>query len=206
MNNNLNFTFYDTISYLVPGLLLLFASNRIFSLEFDINNVNPLVYFVTAYVCGAVLNMLSLFLYRHIETKIKFIEKIARLSKYITIPVRRVEYTRNELITLVKEKYRLDFTKDKLGLYVFADTVTSNSAIADKDVLIAKEGFFRNLTVAILVVSCLTFKELGSHVTFLLGGLLLFELCYYGREHYKELKNQKIYMLAYFKINENKTI
>lgn len=206
MSNNLNFTFYDTISYLVPGLLLIFIIDHSFALGFDINTTNALLYIVISYIVGAILNMLSLFLYRFIDTKNKILEKITKLSRYLTIPVKRIEYPRNELLRLIKEKYNLDFSNDKLGLFVFADTTTSESTIPDKDVLITKEGFFRNLTVVVLIAFFLLFKEMGNQASFLIGSLCVFELCYYGREYFKEIKNQKIYMLAFFKLKNNKTI
>lgn len=206
MGNNLNFTFYDTISYLVPGLLLLFIVDHSLSLNFDANTANTLLFIVAAYVVGAILNMLSLFLYRLIDTKSKILNKISKFSKYLTVPIKRVEYPRDELLRLIKEKYNLDFSSDKLGLFVFADTATSESTITDKDVLITKEGFFRNLTVVVLIAFFLLFKEMGSQLSFLIGSLCIFELCYYGREYFKEIKNQKIYMLAFFKLKNNKTI
>ncbi len=206
MGENLNFTFYDTIGYLVPGIMLVYSINLIFNFGFDPNISNALIYIIVSYIAGSILNMLSLFLYRFVHTKNKLLNKISKISKWLTIPMKRLEYPRDELCSLVKTIYGLDFSKNKLGLYSFADSLTSNSP-ADKEILMAKEGLFRNLTILSLILMVISlFEDTFPRLTTLIVGIVSFELLYYGREYYKELKNQRIYLIAYFKIKEIKNI
>ncbi|MFA6416437.1 MAG: hypothetical protein WCW56_03035 [Candidatus Paceibacterota bacterium] len=203
---NLTITFYDVVSYLFPGVLLLLFLNKNFSTGIDVADEKGIfITVILGYVLGALIHLVGLLLFWgfYIDDKrkdsidyklIKFLDSIVSV---LPLKVKRLKYSRDEFSKTVKEKLGIDLTDNRLGLFILADALTSKPGTSDKDTLLAKEGLYRSLTsllVILLTISLLTMRD--NILPVFIVAIILIEFCRYGREYYRELKNQRVYTLS----------
>lgn len=215
MDTKLTFTIYDILTSILPGGLILLLFRIYFGFGSNLSDSVLLFLLVTGgYVLGSIANLFGLLLfwpvYPHDFKTSHWYSIVNGLEKTLTrLPLLRIkrvdDKTKEKLIERVKERFGIDFTNDRLGLFNFTDTLIASSNFAERDMLLAKEGFFRTLTcLAFSSTIYLLITQPASSKWYLgLIGILATELLRFGREYFRVLKNQQVYALALIKLQEN---
>lgn len=215
MDTKLTLTIYDIVTHLIPGAAVLLSLYFFTGLGRDLpDSILIFSLIVFGYLTGALLHLLGLILFWPFYLEdysagtvshrlVKATEKF--ISKFPLLRVSRVDQSiKAELSSLIKSKLGVDLSESRLGLFSVADTFVSSLGFQERDALLAKEGFFRSLTV--LAVLGTVYFFLTSYVQnkalVLIVGLLLTELFRFGREHNRVIKNQQVYTLALIKLKQ----
>ncbi len=215
MDTKFTLTIYDIVSHLIPGVLLLLSVDYFTNFDKDLPTSLLLIYLLFGgYAVGLILHMIGLLLFRPVfkenyqRSSIKY-KLVNWMDKFVSffplMKTKRIDLPlQTKLIQLVNHKYGIDFTDNKLGLYAFCDTVVAASTFQERDTLMAKEGLFRSMTVLFIfeVVLFCIFASFIPKIVVLIIGMVLIEMFRFGREYYRTLKNQQIYILAFLKYKE----
>ena len=214
MNPTTTITLYDLLSYLFPGTALLLTFKH-FGLLFRHTTENQLALYliISGFVVGALLHMLGQLLFtcfykndyplESLRWKIiNFVDKVTRRFPFLRIqqldlPVKK------QLSLKIKEKLNLEIGEKRLELFSVADTIVAGSKYPERDLLMAKEGFFRSLVALTLVETLylIIFTDMQQKFYIAVLGLAVIEVFRYAREYYRTIKNQQIYILALIQLN-----
>lgn len=210
MDGKFTLTLYDTVSHLIPGVVLLLTINY-----FSSKPIIPQDFFLFyllffGYITGLVLHMIGLLIfypffpstYSQGSFRRRLVKEIERILRYIPLlRMSRADGPIKDLLPImIKKKYGIDYSKNRLGLFAFCDTFVATVPFPERDTLAAKEGLFRSLTVlAVVEAFYLLFFTQLPRIQVALAGLLFVEIFRYGREYYRTIKNQQIYTVTFLK-------
>lgn len=216
METKLSLTIYDIVTFLIPGSALLLLLRYVSDFDLEVSDTTVvIIVLIVGYLIGAILHVVGILLFtpfyaeNYPETSIKH-----RLILFIENQLARLPFLRihsfspeikNSLANEINKKFRVNLTKNRLGLFIFSDTFTASHGFEERDILMAKEGFFRSFT-ALILVSGLSLLWIWpeSWLLISLAGTIFMEMARYGREYYRTLKNQQIYMLTLIKLKAKK--
>lgn len=209
MDAKINFTIYDILSYLFPGIVLTLLFKQFFISELQISTgMEILIVIVIGYLTGAILHQIGLLLFAKIypnnykSRKFYFIFIfLERIAKFAPLKCNdNVKVVKEKLKVLVTEKL-LIADPDNLALFVIADSLSSADKDSDREILLSKEGLFRTLSALMVILGFMFFfVDLNNKLIFFAVIVILLELLRYSREYFRILKNQRIYCLAFFKL------
>lgn len=216
MDTKISLTFYDIVSHLIPGTALLLSFRYFGGIQADLPSGEITLFIVFGYIVGLFLHLLGLLLFKPYYFSdfrvggwqyvvIKFLDAI--ISRTPLFKVKRVDAeVKKELEAVIRKKFKMGVEGNRLGLFSIVDTYVAALPYAERDILAAKEGVFRSLAVLVIIeVMYLVIFVFPDHKLELFsGGVFLLELCRYGREYYRTIKNQQIYTLALIKLRNDK--
>lgn len=212
MDTKLTFTIYDIVTHIIPGaFVLLFLHYTTGTFAEIPDSLFIFLLIIGGYILGSILSLIGIRLFwviypddfkdRKLHPVILFIESF--LKKFPFLKMKQSDtMLKKQLIKAINKKYKVDLSTDRLGLFNFADTIIASTGFTERDMLLAKEGFFRTLTTLSFLTALylMLFSRLDNRYFLSLGFLLITELLRFGREYYRTLKNQQIYTLALIKI------
>jgi hypothetical protein len=218
MDTKINITIYDILSYLFPGVTLIFFVGWLFQIELIVSSGIQLVFItVIGYLIGAILHQIGLLLFWGFYPKnYKDKKGIKKLKYYITMffqfvtkfvpfksPKNKQKTIKKELRELIKNNLNIE-VEDELMLFTLSDTIASCRKDSDRDILLSKEGLFRGFTSLILVMIFLLlfFYIQENKIVIIATLILLLEISRFSREYYRVLKNQRIYYLAFLELKK----
>lgn len=215
MNTNISITIYDILSYLFPGIMLIFVSYEVIGFEVAYpESVQLILLLVVGYILGAFLHIFGFLLFKgfykqdYKDIPLAYFT-VKKLDAFIDwFPLIKAKSTKHlikpRLDKAILDELGIDLTKERLGRFTLADSIASTVPVSDREILLSKEGLFRSLTslvfvtLLIMVLTGYVFENLWAFT------LLLFalELLRSSREFYRTLKNQRIYALALLKLSK----
>lgn len=215
MNTNLTLTLYDILSYFIPGSILILVLRYFTRNSIGIDNALLLpAFFVLSYFAGVALHVTGTILYAGIYKEdfkeggfirmiIKFIDRVIKISYPFKIKRNFLDVKKN-LAKLLSKKYKIETKKDNLLLFAVADAYMANKAYSEREILSAKESFYRASSALVFILTCFAFVFLKNTiytalVVSLTGFILLYILIHF-REFYRTIRNQQIYIISYMSI------
>lgn len=218
---NFSLTFYDFLATLIPGLsflLFLYFLGEFGFLQGNLDAQTILIALlayslVTGILLHALGNLLyNLYFHPSTFTKEKVWYWIVLIVHKLTKVLIREDYSVNNdqikksLIKLLKSK-KLIIPKNKDGktLFLLCDTLVATSGFLERDVLLAKQGFYRSLSA--LTIALFFYGMLRNWLGFpmlvwLIGCTLILRILLYAHTSYGKTRREQIYFLAYLKIKK----
>ncbi len=209
-------TFYDTISHLVPGtlllLIILFTENIGFSFPATVLTI-ALLFF--GYVIGQTLLVVGNILYNTYFHPNQFGKKTISYKLVLVVhkivkSVVRQNYknpTRDELEPKLNKLFEKKLglkTSSHLDTFQICDSVAAELGLLERDVLLARQGFYRSLSALVfLVIPYLIARQtMAIPVWILLVGTLTLRLFLYAHTYYGQIRRNQVYLAAYRKLKE----
>jgi hypothetical protein len=213
MDTKISLTLYDIVGYVVPGSISLALLSRFGGFQLDAADSQfGILFLVYAYALGLVLHLASLFLGKEVYVEDSENTKLhvfigwwdKHLSSIRFITCRPVSAPiKSALEDAYRDKLAINLKADgfaanrRLLRYILADALVVRIGLGERDVLAAKIGMLRALSVVMMLAAYrLIFECAIDSLLLALGAVLIAKLLIDGGVYYRELKNQQIYTLA----------
>lgn len=213
---SLNLTFYDIITHLIPGSILLVVIYLVEGFKLPLpSEILLIVFLFSSFIVGQILLVIGNLMFNTYIHPSKYQKGSARywVVFYLHNIIKKIvrqnydNYGLNvkpELILLIEKKFKLKKLNDQ-SLFQLSDTLVSELGFSERDILLAKQGFYRSASaLAALSIPYLMVKGgLGIPVLFwLILLVLLLRLFLYAHTYYGQIRKNQVYLLAYKKLEE----
>lgn len=218
VSTKLTFTLYDIASHLIPGVAALFITQVVYNpggreVVFE----NTLFIVVFGYLVGHLLHSIGSILFKGVYSNdykgkprlkafIEYIDKVIEGYQrfvFLYIPGTNPDI-KKALWREVKSDKKLKNVKESaLDLFGIADTFVATTDFAERGILLAKEGFYRSMTVLIIytTIMLISFKPTLDWRVIMVLGVILTDIFRHQREFFRRVKNNQIYLITIKKFN-----
>lgn len=210
------FTFYDVIGHLIPGsiVLLLFYHFEKIHFSFPVELSFIILLFV-GYTVGQMLSAIGNLLYHTYfypddYNKQSFTYRIVNITHKI---VKFFMFERGihpgldiktKISSVINKKLKIDNLNNR-SFFQICDTLVAEDGFSERDILLARQEFYRSISALIIVVTGYgIFKGgLGFPIIYWLISLVVItRFLLYIHNYYGQIRKNQIYFLAYMKLRK----